>query len=71
MLINKKKGDLSKKEYTAKYYDMMRKSYSENLKRWRELLNKERVSLNCYCNTENFCHRFLLVEMLVKTEKAE
>jgi len=61
-----KKGLMTKEEYTKEYYNLMRKSYKENRNRWDELLNQDEVVLVCFCRAENFCHRYILAEILVK-----
>lgn len=66
MVMGVKEGKISKEEYTQEYYEMMRKSYRINRQRWDEVLGMEEVILGCYCRAEEFCHRDLLRDMLVK-----
>ena len=61
-----KEGKMSDEEYTREYYEMMRRSYRENRRRWDEVLDMEEVVLACYCPVDSFCHRYLLRDMLVK-----
>lgn len=52
--------------YAREYIELMRKSRSNNLQHWKELLQRERVVLLCYCKPMEFCHRLLLSAILVK-----
>ena len=61
-----KAGRLSWEQYEAMYYNRMRKSYQENRARWDEVLAMDEIVLVCYCNTDDYCHRRLLKEYLVK-----
>ena len=45
---------------------MMRQSYRENSQRWDDVLGMDEVILGCYCRADEFCHRNLLREMLVR-----
>lgn len=66
MVMGTKQGKMTYKEYTEKYYELMRKSYKNNRRKWDELLNRDRVVLVCFCRPGEFCHRILLAEILVK-----
>lgn len=66
MVMDYKNKIISDSQYTAMYYDLMRKSYANNKEQWESLLNKERVVLVCYCNHGQFCHRYLLADILEK-----
>ncbi len=61
-----KNGSISEEDYTEKYLEMMRKSKEERPEIWRELLEKDRVVLVCYCKAGEFCHRLLLADILVE-----
>lgn len=66
LVTNYKNGNISEEEYTKKYYQLMRKSYKENREVWEKLLTDKEVVLVCYCPENNFCHRYLLKDILVK-----
>jgi len=66
MVMGHKKGEISDEQYTREYYTMMRGSYRRNLPRWDEVLSMDEVILGCYCRADEFCHRYLLAEMLVR-----
>ncbi len=66
MVMGHKKDQISDEQYTREYYTMMRGSYRRNLCRWDEVLLMDEVILGCYCRADEFCHRYLLAEMLVK-----
>lgn len=66
MVMGHKNGTLSNEDYIQMFKDLMNKSYKTNKKLWKELLERERVTLVCYCAKDCFCHRVVLAEMLVK-----
>lgn len=71
MLIKIKSGEMSKEEYKKQYIELMRKSKNENQEKWRQLIERERVVLVCYCPAGVFCHRVLLAKMLEKSGVGE
>ena len=58
--------NMSQEEYTKKYYELMRQSYINNFDEWQNTLNQEHLVFVCYCKETNFCHRFLLKDILIK-----
>jgi len=66
LVLSYKYNNMSKKEYTKKYYELMRKSYKTNFNKWQDVLNREHLTFVCYCNKSSFCHRFLLKDILTK-----
>ena len=36
------------------------------IEKWDKLLNQNEVVLVCFCKAWDFCHRYLLAEILVK-----
>lgn len=71
IVMDLKNGNISWEQYKDKYTQMMRKSYKENNNRWLEVLNKDELTLLCYCTDFNRCHRSLLAKMLVKVAKTK
>lgn len=61
-----KNNIITKNEYTNKYYELMRKSYIDYKYLWLKLLNMEHITLVCYCSENEYCHRYILSEILVK-----
>jgi hypothetical protein len=57
-------GSISWELYVDRYVREMRKSYALNTLKWKELLQRDRVTLCCYCESPDFCHRRLLAEIL-------
>lgn len=53
-----KRKQMSEEEYENRYRKMIRREQLERL------LKRKVVVLCCYCRPEEFCHRFLLAEML-------
>ncbi len=64
MVMGYKNGKIDEDEYRESYVSMMRDSYIENTYRWLELLDRNRVVLQCYCSIGSFCHRYILAELL-------
>lgn len=61
-----KAGRLGWEQYKGMYHYRMRASYQKNRARWNEVLAMDEVVLVCYCETDDYCHRRLLKEYLVK-----
>jgi uncharacterized protein YeaO (DUF488 family) len=53
-------------EYSGIYHDLMRESYAVYRKTWDEVLNRDEVTLVCFCNEGDQCHRYLLADYLGK-----
>jgi uncharacterized protein YeaO (DUF488 family) len=66
MVWGHKNKTLSEEDYTRQYIQMMKRSYREHKDEWQELLNRDRVVLCCYCKANDFCHRYILADILVK-----
>ena len=52
--------------YVRSYHLLMQRSYRINRKIWEEILNRDSVTLVCFCKENSFCHRYLLAEYLEK-----
>ena len=65
-----KAGLMSQADYTNQYTLKMRQSLMENRDKWDEVINSEKIALACYCNAGDFCHRYLLTDMLAKYAKS-
>jgi hypothetical protein len=61
-----KNGTMSEDEYTAKYRFMMGQSRGIHWPRWNDLLCANTVYLACYCPPGEFCHRYILANILVE-----
>lgn len=70
MVQRHKAGTLSDDGYTELYYGLMRTSYTQNKEVWLNYLRQPTLTLGCYCPNGNFCHRYLLVDILSKVAKA-
>jgi uncharacterized protein YeaO (DUF488 family) len=66
MVMGSKEGRISWDEYKEMYRALMRKSYNQNKDVWNEVLNREEVTLVCFCKSGESCHRYLLAEYLAK-----
>lgn len=66
MVWDWKNRKITKAIYTEMYYKRMRESYVRNRARWNEILNMDVVVFKCYCDSDDFCHRFLLADIFVK-----
>jgi len=67
MVLGHKNKKISDEEYKKQYIELMRKSLKENPQKWKDLMNRKRVVLVCYCKEGKFCHRILLAKMLEKS----
>ena len=54
---------ITEEEYTTRYTNLMRYSFSVNRERWFEVANMPVVAIACMCKEGKFCHRHLLVKM--------
>lgn len=71
MVGDYKIGRLSENEYTEKYMDLIRSRYRANKRVFRQLIQMALdgdVALACYCDPSQFCHRHLLVAILLTIE---
>ncbi len=66
MVMGSKEKKISWDEYKRMYQDLMRESYWQNKEIWFEILNRDEVTLVCFCNSGDLCHRYLLAEYLTK-----
>ncbi len=66
MVTQVKNGLMSEKEYTDKYFALMRQSYRDHRDIWEEVLNREEVVFVCFCKSGKFCHRYLLANIFVR-----
>lgn len=57
---------LTQEEYSAGYYALLRVRYRKNAASFLELLDRERMTMCCYCAADRFCHRHLAVTILEK-----
>jgi len=64
LVMDFKKGLISEDEYTNKYVKLMLESFNNNPNEWVKFLLKERVVFKCFCKSNSFCHRYILVEIL-------
>lgn len=64
-----KEHTLSEEEYTKQYIFLMRKSMVDNRDKWLALLEKPEFAIACYCGPNDFCHRFVLKDILLKLAK--
>ena len=70
MVTDYHRGKLDWPVYTTMYTETMRLSWKYRCARWDEVLAMSSVTLCCYCKPTECCHRFLLVQMLLKAAKA-
>jgi uncharacterized protein YeaO (DUF488 family) len=66
MVMGHKNHSLPDESYIKRYTQLMRNSYKKNKDKWHNLLNRDRVTLVCFCRKGSFCHRLLLAKILVK-----
>jgi len=62
---------ITKEQYHEAYYLLLRNRYRENRSVFHELIKKSLdsdIALACYCKAGEFCHRYILAEILLKIE---
>ena len=64
MVLSHKSGKLSDKEYTDKYLQILRVSYTQHRRYWLDLCAKDRLAISCFCKCDKFCHRYILKDVL-------
>lgn len=64
IVIDLKNRDITKKEYITKYVQLMRESFKNNREEWYQLISQTEVVVCCYCKAGEFCHRYILVNIL-------
>lgn len=69
MLGAYKRGEQSEDEFIQLYRNAMEVSFEEVPGEWEALVKKDKVALACYCSKEGFCHRYLLVNILMEKAK--
>lgn len=57
---------LTDEEYTEAYKELLRERYRKDKQQFLDLLNRERLVLKCYCNSnpDTFCHRHIAKNIL-------
>lgn len=66
MVMGSKEGQISWGQYKDMYRQLMRESYRQHQDIWNEVLNRDEVTLVCFCGPGTDCHRYLLAEYMVK-----
>ena len=56
---------LSEAEYTEQYLALLRERFIENDEAFYKLVQRESVTLQCYCGKGKFCHRRILAEYVL------
>ncbi|MBX3085063.1 MAG: hypothetical protein KF716_25745 [Anaerolineae bacterium] len=57
---------LTNEQYTAEYIGLLRQRYAENKQPFLDLVQRDQVTLTCYCAAGQFCHRHIAVDVLEK-----
>jgi len=64
MVMGIKNGTMTEAEYSRRYSNIMQLSQEQNPQLWKDLLNREKAILACFCKPGEFCHRILLAKIL-------
>lgn len=66
LLMRYKESKISKEEYTNEYFRLMRERFSNDKDKFLNILVKPRLVFVCFEKPEeNFCHRYMLANILV------
>ena len=60
-----KRGEITEEAYTDLYHTKMAESQLRYPKYWDNIANKKQVAIACYCKAGQFCHRILLIELII------
>tara|TARA_B100000700_G_scaffold155074_1_gene172233 strand:+ start:21154 stop:21534 length:381 start_codon:yes stop_codon:yes gene_type:complete len=76
MVWDFKSGELSWRDYTRRYLEMMRESLSANRPLWSKLFSNNtsgnrKIALACYCKPNACCHRYLLRDFIIDWKSSE
>ena len=66
LVMGSKEGKITWNEYQKMYRELMRNSYRQHRDTWDNILNRDEVTLVCFCKSDSFCHRYLVADYLVK-----
>lgn len=69
IVMDWKNGLINQATYTKEYIRLMRISFKEHKKEWLDVLKQDKIILCCYCHNGDFCHRYILVDLFIKTAK--
>ncbi len=64
MVMGYKEGTLSWHQYKRLYHHHMQQSFQGYRDVWKTVLNREEVTLVCFCKAGSHCHRYLLANYL-------
>ncbi len=62
MVMGSKEGKISWDEYQKMYQELMQNSYRQHRDTWDNILNRDEVTLVCFCKSDSSCHRYLLAD---------
>ena len=66
MVMGAKEGKITRDEYQKMYREMMQVSYRQHRDAWHAILNRDEVTLVCFCPSNSDCHRYLLADYFAK-----
>ena len=56
---------LNEAQYTEQYLELLRERFIENDEAFHQLVQRESITLQCYCGKGEFCHRRILAEYVL------
>lgn len=68
MVLAVKRGHLDQTAYEREYRALMARSQEADPEFWAALLRQPAFAIGCYCRPYTFCHRYLLLEILLEQE---
>ena len=66
MVMGSKEGKISWDEYQKMYRELMQNAYRQHRDTWDNILNRDEVTLVCFCKSDPTCHRYLLADYFSK-----
>lgn len=58
-----KDGSITKEQYTESFMKLMRERYRKVPHEFAALAEYECIAFGCYCKPNDFCHRYLVVDI--------
>jgi uncharacterized protein YeaO (DUF488 family) len=56
---------LNEAQYTEQYLELLRERFIKNDEAFHQLVQRESITLQCYCGKDKFCHRRILAEYVL------
>lgn len=72
LVLSYKRGQITKEQYTVGYSQLIDNRFNNNKKIFDQIANmifKDNIVFVCYCPAGDFCHRLLLKDRFIQSER--